>query len=57
MSDWLDSFAPLAALDAPARAALAALPTLNFAKGKVLFAPGAACQGFVLLLEGRIRSG
>jgi CRP/FNR family transcriptional regulator len=57
MNGWLDSFAPLAALDAPARACLAALPILNFAKGKVLFAPGAACQGFVLLLEGRIRVG
>jgi len=57
MSGWIDAFAPLAALDAPARTALAALPTLNFGKGKVLFAPGAACQGFVLLLEGRIRVG
>ncbi len=57
MNGWLELFAPLAALDAPARACLAALPILNFAKGKVLFAPGAACQGFVLLLEGRIRVG
>jgi CRP/FNR family transcriptional regulator len=57
MSGWLDAFAPLAALDAPARAALAALPTLNFNKGNALFAPGAACQGFVLLLEGCVRVG
>ena len=55
--DWLEAFAPLAGFDAVSRAALATLPVLKIAKGKGLFAPGAACQGFVLLLDGRIRVG
>jgi CRP/FNR family transcriptional regulator len=52
---WLDAFAPLARLAAPAREALAPLPVLAVPRGKILFSPGSACQGFVLLLEGRAR--
>lgn len=54
-SSWLDAFAPLARLAAPAREALAPLPVLSVPRGKILFSPGSACQGFVLLLEGRAR--
>ncbi len=54
---WLDAFAPLENLDAASRAVLAALPELKVVRGKTLFAPGAPCLGFVLLLNGRIRVG
>jgi CRP/FNR family transcriptional regulator len=54
---WLDSFAPFAALDAPARTALAGLQPFPVGKGKNLFAPGAPCAGFVLVLEGKVRVG
>jgi CRP/FNR family transcriptional regulator len=54
---WLDAFAALSTLDAFSRDALSALPEIKFAKGKCLFAPGAPCAGFVLLLAGRIRVG
>jgi len=56
-ANWLDAFAPLSDLDAFSRAALASLPELKIPKGKGLFGPGASCQGFVLLLDGRIRVG
>jgi CRP/FNR family transcriptional regulator, anaerobic regulatory protein len=52
---WLDAFAPLGRLAAPAREALAPLPVLVVPRGKILFSPGSSCQGFVLLLEGRAR--
>jgi CRP/FNR family transcriptional regulator len=54
---WLDDFTPLARLDDAARKALARLPEGRVEGGKELFAPGAACQGFLLLLEGRVRVG
>jgi CRP/FNR family transcriptional regulator len=54
-SIWLDAFAPLAALELSAREKLAALPELKIPRGKTLFAPGASCQGFVLVLEGGVR--
>ncbi|MGO8737487.1 Crp/Fnr family transcriptional regulator [Rhodoblastus sp.] len=54
---WLDDFAPLARLDRAAREALARLPEWRVQRGKQLFAPGAPCQGFLLLLEGRVRVG
>jgi CRP/FNR family transcriptional regulator len=54
---WIDAFPPLADLDAGARAALAALPEMKVPRNKTLFGPGSPCQGFVLLLEGRIRVG
>lgn len=54
---WLDAFAPLAGLDADARAALSGLQAIKLPRGKALFSPGSCCPGFVLLLEGRIRVG
>ncbi len=54
---WLDDFTPLARLDDMARKTLARLPEGRVERGKELFAPGAACQGFLLLLEGRVRVG
>src|SRR5271166_4765043 len=54
---WLDAFAALSGLDPISRAALSALPEMKFARGRRLFAPGAHCSGFVLLLSGRIRVG
>ncbi len=54
---WLDAFPALSGLDPPSRAALSVLPEMSFAKGRCLFAPGAHCAGFVLLLSGRIRVG
>lgn len=55
MSDWIDEFAPLAGLEGLARKDLARLPTLQAPRGKILFSPGAACPGFILLLEGVAR--
>jgi CRP/FNR family transcriptional regulator, anaerobic regulatory protein len=52
---WLPAFAPFARLPEPARARLARLPVHVVSRGKVLFAPGSACQGFVLLLDGVAR--
>ena len=52
---WLDVFAPVAQINALARQSLAALRPIEIGRGKSLFAPGVACNGFVLVLEGRIR--
>jgi hypothetical protein len=37
---WLDAFAPLAEMDAEARAALTALSEIRIPRGKSLFSPG-----------------
>ena len=52
--DWIDTAPATACLDAPARAALAPLVPSDVPRGTVLFRPGDAVQGFVLMLEGRI---
>ena len=52
---WLDQFAPMRALAPAAREALSRLPELNVPEGRTLFCAGSSCQGFVLLLEGRVR--
>jgi CRP/FNR family transcriptional regulator, anaerobic regulatory protein len=44
----------LEALDAEARRALAALTPMRLARGTVLFHPGDAAKGFVIVLDGRI---
>ncbi|PYF12832.1 CRP/FNR family transcriptional regulator [Rhodobacter viridis] len=51
---WIDAAPALACLDDTARAALAPLGPVEVPKGTVLFRPGDAVQGFVLMLEGRI---
>lgn len=52
---WLDRYAPLNGLDGDLRAAFAALPRRAIPEGAILFSPGAPCQGFALVLEGRVR--
>lgn len=52
---WLDRYAPLSGLEEDMRAAFAALPPRSMPEGATLFAPGAPCQGFALVLEGRVR--
>lgn len=54
---WLDRFPFFAGLDVLSRESLARLREQQIPKGVSLFAPGAECQGFVLLLAGRIRVG
>jgi CRP/FNR family transcriptional regulator, anaerobic regulatory protein len=52
---WLEGFAPLVGLDRAARESLDRLPEVRVPRGRELFAPGASSQGFVVLLDGRIR--
>ncbi|MBL8590969.1 MAG: Crp/Fnr family transcriptional regulator [Methylobacteriaceae bacterium] len=52
---WIDAYAPLADLDGATRDAFRALRPRAAPAGAVLFAPGSACQGFVLVLSGRVR--
>ena len=52
---WLDGYGALDALASDLRAAFAALPRRSLAQGSVLFAPGAPCQGFALVLAGGVR--
>ena len=52
--NWIDDAPALACLDAPTRAALDALPPADVPRGAVLFRPGDAVQGFVLVLQGRV---
>ncbi len=54
-SGWLETFAPLRETEPDARALLAGLSQLRIEAGSVLFAPGAACSGFVVVLDGRVR--
>ncbi len=51
---WIDASPALCSLDAPARRALAPLAPFDVPRAAVLFRPGDAVQGFVLVLEGRI---
>jgi CRP/FNR family transcriptional regulator len=52
---WIDHFRPLRALEEPVRAAFDALPVRAAPAGAELFAPGAPCRGFALVLEGEVR--
>lgn len=53
MTDWIDTTG-LAALDAPARRQLAALPHQHLPRGIMLFHPGDCATGFVMVLSGRV---
>lgn len=53
--NWIDVYAPLAGLDAAMRVRFSALKPRHAPAGARLFAPGAACQGFVLVLGGSVR--
>jgi CRP/FNR family transcriptional regulator len=48
---WIDTIDPISA---PVRRRLLSLPEQTVAKGAVLFRPGDAAQGFVMVLSGRI---
>jgi CRP/FNR family transcriptional regulator len=54
---WIDDYMGLERIEPEGRRLLADLPTLRIPVGTVLFTPGAACQGFVFLLSGRVRVG
>ena len=51
---WTGEDAALAALEPPARAILDALHPLDVPKGAVLFSPGEAVKGYVIVLSGRV---
>ncbi len=51
---WTGADAALAALDAPARATLDALTPLDLPAGAVLFSPGEAVKGYMIVLSGRV---
>ena len=51
---WTDQDPALAALDAEARAKLDTLTPIEVPKGAVLFSPGEAVQGYVIMLSGRV---
>jgi CRP/FNR family transcriptional regulator len=53
--DWIDAYAPLAGLEPAMRARFATLKPRHAPAGARLFAPGSACQGFVLVLAGSVR--
>ncbi len=52
--DWTATSPALSGLDPQARAVLAALPVTDLPRGHVLFHPGEAARGFVIVLQGRI---
>ncbi len=51
---WTGEDAALAALEPPARAILDALQPVDVPKGAVLFSPGEAVRGYVIVLSGRV---
>ncbi len=52
--DWTASVADWTHLDGAARARLAAIPPVSVPAGAVLFHPGEAVKGYVLVLEGTV---
>lgn len=52
--DWTTALAGMAGLDDRARARLAAIPPVGVPAGAVVFRPGEAVKGYVLVLEGRV---
>ncbi|MCU0907111.1 MAG: Crp/Fnr family transcriptional regulator [Rhodobacteraceae bacterium] len=53
-ADWTDALPDLAALDPRTRARLAQEHPVSVPAGAVLFRPGEAVKGYVLVLEGRV---
>ncbi|UWQ05516.1 Crp/Fnr family transcriptional regulator [Aliiroseovarius crassostreae] len=51
---WTQDSDEMAGLDAPARALLNTLAPLDVPKGAILFAPGEAVKGYVVMLSGRV---
>ncbi|HHL22898.1 MAG TPA: Crp/Fnr family transcriptional regulator [Aliiroseovarius sp.] len=51
---WTGQDPALAALEAPARARLDAIAPLDIERGQVLFSPGEAVKGYVIMLSGRV---
>lgn len=54
MSGWVDAAQELAALEPPARTALARLKPLEVPQGAVLFSPGETVKGYVVVLTGHV---
>ncbi|SOC08878.1 Crp/Fnr family transcriptional regulator [Rhodobacter maris] len=54
MTCWIDTAPALARLGSAERSQLAELTPMDVPKGAVLFRPGDAVQGFVLVLSGRV---
>ncbi len=52
---WLETYTLLGTLESDAATQLSRLPVQAVPSGQTLFAPGAACRGFVLVLEGNVR--
>jgi CRP/FNR family transcriptional regulator len=53
-TSWLETATGLGPLDPDARDRLARLAPVEVARGSVLFRPGEAARGFVIVLDGRI---
>lgn len=53
-SSWVETAAGLSRLDVESQARLARITPVDVARGSVLFRPGEAARGFVIVLEGRI---
>ncbi|WP_289043287.1 Crp/Fnr family transcriptional regulator [uncultured Aliiroseovarius sp.] len=51
---WTNNTAEIAGLDAPARALLGTLTPVEVPKGAVLFCPGEAVKGYVVMLSGQV---
>ncbi|GHE92231.1 Crp/Fnr family transcriptional regulator [Aliiroseovarius zhejiangensis] len=52
--NWVDDNTEFAALDAPARALLGTLDPVEVPRGTVLFCPGEAVKGYVVMLSGQV---
>lgn len=56
-NSWTDGAPALAGLEPEARGLVADLQPIDVPEGRVLFAPGAACAGFAVVLSGVVRVG
>ncbi len=56
-SSWIDAVSSLAGLEPAARALIEDLQPFTIEAGRTLFAPGAPCMGFVVVLSGVVRVG
>ena len=54
---WMDAIPALAGLEPEARALVADLRPFGIEAGRVIFSPGAPCQGFAVVLSGVVRVG
>ena len=52
--NWTGEDPALAALEAPARSRLEAISPIDIPRGHILFSPGEAVKGYVIMLSGRV---